>query len=442
MQQSGLTRQSGFYGWKLVAALWFIYLVNLAFPTYGQSVINSYMATALHMDRKMLGAAFSVYMLMVGLPGPLIAMLVGKIGVRPTLVIGSLSVLAGSLAMSFLVHTGWQAVVAFGIVIGFGSAAGGAIAQQTGIARWFVKRRALALSLMYSSGGIGGFIAAPLLNSAIAHAGGNWRVGWWIVAGLAAISATASAIFVKERPSDLGQVPDGEMPEDANTARVVKSTRIFRTSEEWTFAETLRTRTLWLLLASALGISIGFTLFLGHGLVHFEDLGHSPAAAAMAMAVFTVSTLGGKLAASLGDRIEPRYLWASAMVLFALGMILVVHATGDAEVYPSAILMGVGWGTTLVSMMGLPANYFGPKAYPSIVGLMLAVQTPIGAIAPVVAGYFFDQYRTYTPIFYTTSALCIAGSLLLLMATPPARGTGKLRAAESARGGHLKGAEA
>ena len=38
-----------FYGWKLLAAFWFIYLVNLGFPTYGQSVINA-LITEIHLD--------------------------------------------------------------------------------------------------------------------------------------------------------------------------------------------------------------------------------------------------------------------------------------------------------------------------------------------------------------------------------------------------------
>jgi MFS family permease len=413
-------QKTAFYGWKLVGAFWLIYMVNLAFPTYGSSVINAYMATNLHMDRQMLGTAFSVYMLMVGLPGPLIALMVNKIGVKPTLVMGSLSVLVGSLAMSFLVHTGWQAVVAFGVVIGFGSCAGGAIAQQAGIAQWFVKRRSLALSLMYSSGGIGGFIAAPLLDRAISGAGGNWRVGWWMVAGFAGLSAILSAVFVKERPSDLGQLPDGGESAEAAPQQSHKLS-VHRTTEEWTFGEALRTRTLWMLFASSVGISIGFTLFLAHGVVHLRDLGHTPAAAAFSISIMTICTLLGKLTASFGDRIDPRYLWAGAMTCFGIGMILVVHATSAADLYPYAVLLGFGWGTTLVCMMAVPLNYFGVKAYPAVVGLMLMVQTPIGAIAPVVAGHLYDQTKTYGPSFYTTAVLCFAGSLLLLVTTPPKR---------------------
>ena len=84
-------KRSAFYAWKLLAAFWFIYLVNLGFPTYGQSVINACMAKSLHLDRTMLGLAFSLYMLMVGLPGPAVAVLVNRMGVRKTPLMGSCS---------------------------------------------------------------------------------------------------------------------------------------------------------------------------------------------------------------------------------------------------------------------------------------------------------------------------------------------------------------
>ena len=46
--------KSGFYGWQLLAVLWVVLLVNLAFPAYGSTVINTYMAADLHLDREML----------------------------------------------------------------------------------------------------------------------------------------------------------------------------------------------------------------------------------------------------------------------------------------------------------------------------------------------------------------------------------------------------
>ena len=91
-----------FYGWKLLAALWCIVFINLAFPTYGTTVVNAYMATDLHMDRKTLGSVFSLYMIMSGLPGPLIAIYINKVGPRITVIGGSLTLLTGSLLMALV----------------------------------------------------------------------------------------------------------------------------------------------------------------------------------------------------------------------------------------------------------------------------------------------------------------------------------------------------
>ena len=161
----------------------------------------------------------------------------------------------------------------------------------------------------------------------------------------------------------------------------------------------------------------------------------------MAMSILAVSTLIGKLLASFGDRIEPRYVWALAMSAFGLGMILVVHATGATDLYPFPILLGFGWGATLVCMMGAPMNYFGMKAYPAVIGVWLAIQTGIGSVAPFVAGYVFDKYGSYTPVFYSIAGLCFAGSLLLLLATPPRRKVAdELRAPHGALGQSVAGA--
>ncbi|MBV9770353.1 MAG: hypothetical protein JOZ32_12330, partial [Bryobacterales bacterium] len=56
-----------------------------------------------------------------------------------------------------------------------------------------------------------------------------------------------------------------------------------------------------------------------------------------------------------------------------------------------------------------------------VIGLWLAIQTGIGSVAPFVAGYVFDKTGSYTPVFYSIAGLCFAGSLLLLLATPPRR---------------------
>ena len=451
--------RSGFYGWTLLGIFWAVLFINLAFPAFGSSVINTYMAADLHLDRAMLGLAYSTYLMMSGLPAPLVALCVNRKGIRFTLLLGGTLVIVGALLMAFVVSSGWGAVVCFGLIVGAGVATGGALPTQTGVARWFVRRRALALAILLSGGGIGGFVAAPLLDRLIRLSGGNWRAGWLLIAALSAVVAVVIALFVKESPADLGQQPDGVAVGSgagAAAARGVAATavaaratqrpagagswvpaalRVHVTTEEWTYAAVLKQPSLWMMFIAALGVSLSYTIFLAHGPVHLKDLGHPASAGATAVSIATLSQLLAKVVVgTLGDQVDPRYIWAMFTALSGVGMLLIVHATGSAALYPFAICLGVGFGGMIVCLMAVLSNYYGTRVYPSVVGLALAVQTTFGAIAPIVAGWAYDRYKTYNYCFYFIAVVCFAGVALLLAIRPPTRLPVKIGDLDAERG--------
>src|SRR5258707_6899336 len=129
-----------FYGWTILAALWSVVFLNLGFPAYGPAVINPAMAKALGLHRETLGNMFSVYMIMSGLPGPLVALSVNHFGVRKTLVLGSALTIVGSLLMATVVTSGLGAMLCFGLLVGTGVATGSAMASQAGFAPWVLRR--------------------------------------------------------------------------------------------------------------------------------------------------------------------------------------------------------------------------------------------------------------------------------------------------------------
>jgi MFS family permease len=416
-----MTTGSGFYGWKLLGAFWVILFINLAFPAYGSSVINAYMVQDLGLDRRTLGLMVSVYMMMSGLPAPLIAMYVNRFGIRITLVSGSAVLMLGALSMATIVDSGLGGVLGFGVLVGLGVVWGGALAAQTGTAFWFIRHRALAIAIILSAGGIGGFVAARVLNRLIASFDGNWRVGWWLIAGMALISMLVAAIFVRERPADLGQLPDGGDAADGGRPGGPKGS-VHITAEQWTFREVLRTPALWLLLASSLGMSAGFTQVMAHAIVHLQDIGNSVDVAAGTFSVLVVSTLLGKLMLGVfGDRIDPRYLWAITAVFFGVGMLILLHADTPLLLNVFAVCIGIGFGGGLVCMMTVMSNYFGSAAYASVIGITLAVQTTVGALGSFVAGDLYERFGSYTVAFIGTAMMCFAGAILLVVIRPPNR---------------------
>jgi MFS family permease len=426
-----------FYGWKLLAAHWVILFAVLGWPPYGAGIVNTWMAEDLGFDRTMLGVPYSVLSLMSGLPGPLVALLVTRKGTRFAMVAGSLTLLAACLYMALVADSFWEAVFGAGVVAGAGIVMGGALPVQTSTMRWFVRRRALAFAIILSAGGIGGMFAPPALNYVISSTG-TWRAGWAVFAAFALLAVIVAMLFARERPSDLGQHPDGVAPGVTPVAGAVavvgaaavagavaaKPARadVHKTTEAWTGREAVRSPTLWLLLFCACGMSMAFTWFLSHGVAHLQDLGHTKNVAAFAASSMAATTLLGKFTVGvLGDRIEPRFLFAASLALFAVGVVLVTNAHGTAALWAFGICLGIGWGGGLTCLMTLMANYYGSQAYPTAVGVTLAVQPTVSAISPALSGYLYDAYGSYAPTLYSLAALCFVSALLMTRARPPVR---------------------
>jgi MFS family permease len=415
-----------FYGWKLLAACWFIMFVNLGIPAYGSSGLNALMAPALHLDRRALGLLFSAYMVMSGLPGPLVAISVNRLGARRTLMLGSVLLIAGALLMATIVNSFWAALLTFGLLVGSGVATGGALATQAGLARWFVRKRALVLSILYSASATGGFVSGRLLDRVVTLSAGNWRAGWWVIAALSALAYIVAALFVKESPADLGQLPDGVAAGAANAPANVAAVSAaaqatgFRSAADWSYTQALASPAYWLMVASLLGVSCGYTLYLAHGFVHLRDLGHSASEAWQAISVLAVSGLIAKgLVAGLGDRLDPRFLWALFQLSFGAGLWLVVNAHSHASVLAFAICLGIGFGGGLVCLMTVLSNYFGTRAFASLAGLAVAINTTLSAVTPYVAGWLYDSGRGYGSSFYFLSGWCFIGGLVLFILRPP-----------------------
>lgn len=420
-----MTNSSGFYGWKLLAVFWLIVFTNFAFPLYGTSVINTYMAADLHMSRAALGAAYGFFEWMVGLPAPLVAISINKKGIRLTTLAGCLMVLAGALLMAFAVRATWQVYLVLGVLVGVGALSGGVLAAQASMGRWFVKHKAAAITLVHTGSSLGGFVAAPVLNHVIARFGGNWRAGWVLIAGLSVVASLLAFAFIKESPAALGQLPDGGADVAASSAAGkarAASRRVYKTADEWTLGEVFRTPAIWLFFIAMLGFSAGYPLFLAHGVAHLRDLGYTPAEAAFSVSVMLGASLCGSLFfAAVADLVEPRFVWAVASVLFGAGTILALHASGAAGLYLYAICLGAGFGISFSATMALPANYYGAHAYAPLVAVAIVIGTTAGAAGPIAAGYIFDRFGSYDLAFYAVSGLSFLAALLLLFAAPPVR---------------------
>jgi sugar phosphate permease len=410
-----------YYGWVLLGVLWLVFAFNLGFPAYGGPVLNSAMAKELGFSRETLGLITTFYIIMSGLPGPVVAMAVNRFGVRRTLIAGSLMNVTGALFMATVANSGAAAYLGFGLVVGGGVCTGAAIASQTALSRWFVRRRSMALSILYSSGAIGGFFAVKFILPWAMNEGGSWRAGWWVIVALAGLAGLLALLFVRERPEDMGLLPDGD---GGGTGNAPKARPAFITATPWEPRQVLSRPTYWLIVFSLVGGSGGYTLFLAHGIVHVQDLGHSIEVARGALATMTWTGLLAKaIIMLLGDRIDPRYLWAVFMVFFGAGLVIIVDARSTLLVDAFATCLGIGFGGGVVCLMAVLGNYYGLKTFALLSGIAIAINTTLSALAPYIAGFMFDLGYGYGGTCYFLAGWCFVGALVLFLIRRPVLAT-------------------
>lgn len=410
-----------FYGWYLVAVLWLVYFITIGFVFYGANVINTAMVRDLGMDRKTLGAGFALFHLMQsGLSAPFAAMLINRKGIRFTLALGCILAAAGSLLMATVVASSTLFLVVFGILIGLGIGLGGVLGVQTGITLWFVRKRALAMSLALTASGIGGFVAAPVLNTLITAGPHQWQAAWMFVGGLCTVAFLITVIFVKNKPSDYGQVPDGRAgAADVHDAAVKPRMRVYRTVRHWTPNEALRTRNLWLIFVGILGFLVPYLFCVAHGVIHLLDRGFPPATAAMSLGLITLFSIIGRLIGGvLGDSIEPRYVWGASLALMCAGVLMCMSAENTLSLYLYVIFVGIGFGCAFVLMPTVIGNFFGPYAFASIVGIISPLFTLFSSASPFIAGLIHDRTGSYDTAFIGASLFCVMGMVAILAVKP------------------------
>tara|TARA_R110002126_G_scaffold1664_1_gene9875 strand:+ start:1217 stop:1561 length:345 start_codon:yes stop_codon:yes gene_type:complete len=110
------TAQSGqaprkFYGWTNVSLLFFIQFAASGFVYFAYSVVFPAMVETMHWNRGTASLAQTVALIMLGLAYPLTGYLIHRFGVRQTVIIGLLVMLAGLILLVLAVSAIWQFIL-------------------------------------------------------------------------------------------------------------------------------------------------------------------------------------------------------------------------------------------------------------------------------------------------------------------------------------------
>lgn len=407
-----------FYGWKLLAALFALYFLNLGFPYFGGTVINTYMLKRIPMSRSTFGLGFTLINLFVGLPSVAAAVAIERWGVKRCFAAGSCLILAGALWLALITTRPWQYLLGFGVLIGTGICFGSMVPLTTTVTRWFRRYRGRAMAIALSASGFAGLVGSPLINKFLTANGGNWQQAWEAVAAVMVLSAALAYLFVQERPEDLGQLVDG-VEKEIRAASEVASYSVAST-HLWTPGEAMKTSTYWLIVVGGIASQFPYFFFIAHGLLHMKQAGLSAATAAWVMGLFTLGIIVGKQVGGwLTDKVTMRSAFISGLSLYFVSLSLEIRSTSTSVAVAAGVLYGIAFGWTFVCLNAASAQYFGPAAYAKLNGVNLLVTGLLSSPAGYAGGKLFDLYGNYARAFELNMLVAAVGIAALAFARVP-----------------------
>ncbi|MEG0758169.1 MAG: MFS transporter [Raoultibacter sp.] len=415
-----------FYGRKLILILGLVYFCSSGFILPAANIINPIMLQdpSMGLNGTLLGIGFSLFILFQGISAPLVGGLVARKGVRFSMVVGATIMVISSIVLIFFVKSPIMYVIFFGVTVSVGTMMAGQLAVQSTIGEWFIARRGTAMTAMMIIGASAALIAPPLVDAVITATGGQWQSGWYLYAGLSIFIIPIAIFLVKNKPSDIGQFPDGA----ASTADLVaeqKDFKVYKNVDSVPFSKAIRTRTFWLISLAATGGFAAYSLASSQGVIHFTTLGFDRDLIVGGVALMGGAGLVGKiLMGSVSDHIEPVRLISISAILLAVGILAASFATNAFMVYVFYFCIGFGFGAVSATFPTAMANYFGAGSFSKNLGTGIFITTIVASSLPILSGAIFDATGQCTYAFFIAAAIMVVCALCGLLVKFPNKNKG------------------
>ncbi len=399
--------------WRVVGAL----LMNLSLGSlYAWSIFVAPLEKEFGWTRADTSWIFTIAVFVFGMSFVIAGRLQDKLGPFKISVIGSIGLSLGFILASFTNSLGWI-FFTFGGVMGFGNGFGYATPIPV-LSKWFPDRRGLAVGLAVAGYGGGSailaFIGPPMLT------GLGWR-GTFLWLGIGFFAATIIAAFLLKNPP-AGWKPEGWVPPPP-TAKVAATTYDYPPSE---MVKTPQFPLMW--IGYCLGASAGL-MTISQLIPYARSVGLPATAATLTLLVAAIGNAGGRIFSGwLSDAIGRLQTLRLMILVSAISMPLLANTSTIGVVYVMLFVVYYCYGTLLSVFPSTTADFFGTKNLGVNYGWVFTAWGVAGIVGPMIAGYMFRTYKTYTGAFYTAGVLAVISLVCMLIAKRPEPVTAKATA--------------
>lgn len=340
-------------------------------------------------DRAAVAAIYSLAMLTSGLAAPLVGFLFDRFGPMRLYLAGIL-VLAGGFSLAAFADALWQFYLCLGLGAGFAAAALGNVPHSALLSRWFGRRLATALGVVYSAMGVGILLLTPLTQALIDRFG--WRNAYHLLGLLAAV-LLAPLLVVPWRRATAGRPSP---PAEGSTAAPASA------ATSWTLATAIRTSAFWGLFSAFLFTSNGVFAVFVQGVAYLVEVGYAPLTAASAYGVLGVLAPIGMLGFAWADQIIGRLPSVSlsyAMTLAAIVALWPMRAGPDLTLLAVFVgCLGLTLGSRGPLVSAIAARIFRGRSLGAIFGSIVMAGGIGGAAGSYAGGLLHDLTGGYDAV--------------------------------------------
>jgi MFS family permease len=411
-----------FHGWFIVATAFIALAVNVGLLFYSWGVFLTPLADAFG-GRARVAWAYSAMQAAAALYGLVIGRLVDRHGARPVQIVGTV-VFAAGYALMGRVDSLTQLYFVMAVPIALGSTCIGALPSNGAVARWFVRKRGLALGISTAGISAGGIVFAPASQYLIEHVG--WRRAYDVLAVSVILLVLPPVLaFMRRDPADLDLLPDGtSLPEaaDRDEHLALIERELARSVPP---GAAMRSPSFWL-LAAAFGLTMsGLSSVLLNQVAILVDRGMPATHASWVLGATAAMGVVGKLGfGSLLDRFDQRRVAAVCFVLQAAGVILLWQTRGVAALVCYVVLYGYAMGGNATLQASLVAEAFGRLHYGAVYGRLTPFVMLSQAIGIPLTSYLRDLTGSYDLALGAIVAASLAAVGLVLRVRLPGRAHG------------------
>jgi sugar phosphate permease len=399
-------RSSIHYAW-VIAAVTFLVLIVTSGIRATPGVLMVPLETEFGWSRTAISAAIAINIALFGLIGPFAASLMDRYGLR-RIVLAAIALLSVSVALSTQMRTQWQLTLLWGILVGSGTGVTALVLAAVVASRWFDERRGLVLGALSAANATGQLVFLPLLASLVATRG--WRAAALAVSMAAAAVFVVVALWMRDRPSDVGLEPYGSKAGAAGLSSAplapVAALRL-----------AIGKPAFWLLAGSFFVCGASTNGLIGTHLISAcHDYGISEVRAAGLLAMMGIFDIVGTTASGwLTDRFSSRYLLCGYYVLRGISLLfLPASLTNQEGLGLFAVFYGLDWVATVPPTVRLTSETFGRENTGVIYGWIGASHQLGASMAALGAGTIRTLLGDYRMAFWIASVLClIAGTAFI-----------------------------